>query len=158
MFPNNNILSKEEVRISGKRRPHELRIFSSDEIRSNEALAKLKRKPNHQMEVAKDPFQIPGPKLRVDPSAYPFILEGQLASPEKIQMIGGLSEVPKIEETVTISVDGEEIRTVQFCRVPKHGFLKIINWAEFDTVLILFDGKERYGRIMIKGSDNKEKI
>ena len=160
MPPDSDILSKGEVGgLSDRRMPYVHKKLSDDELRPSEALEKLKEeKPDRQMKAASDPLQLQKWKPPVDPSAYPFILEGQLASPGKIQMIGRLPKVPKIEQTVTIPDDGQESRTVQFCRVPKAGFLKILNWAEFDTVLILFDGKERYGRIMVKGSDNKEEL
>lgn len=155
MPPNNNAPSKENL--SGPERLlYEVGKLSADDLQPSKAPTKSK------MKIAKDTAQagnsIPGFKPPLDPSTFPFILEGQLASPEKIQMISRLSEVPKIEETVTIPVDGQEIRTVQFCRVPKCGFVRILNWAEFDTVLILFDGKERYARIMVEDSDMKGKI
>lgn len=144
----------EEVRNPCDRRmPNLLRKFSDLKLRPFEMLKE--DKTNLQMKAVCYPLRKPESKRPVDPSTYPFILEGELASPEKIQDIGRLPEVPKIEETVTITDDGQEIRTVQFCRVPKDGFLKIINRAEFDTVLILLDGVKRYGRIMVKGSDKE---
>lgn len=144
MLPNNYILSQEEVKNHLDRHmPNVLRKLSDYQLGSSKA---------------PKTFRTRELKRPVDPSTFPFILEGQLASPEKIQDLGRLSEVPKIEQTVTIPDDGQEIRNVRFCRVPKEGFLTIINRAEFDTVLILFDGRERYGRIMVKGSGNKEGI
>lgn len=157
MSPNNNALSKEELEnLSDRERmSYKLGKPSVDEPQSSKALTKLKMKI--ASDTAQAAYRTPGNEPPPDSATFPFILEGQLASPEEIQMIGRLSEVPKIEETVTIPVDGQEMRTVQFCRVPKSGFLKILNWAEFDTVLILFDGMERYGRVMVEDNDKNEK-
>lgn len=157
MSPNNNALSKKEIENQSEmdRISYEVGKLFDDELQSSKALTEFKMKIAR--ETAQTAYKIPGYNPPLDSSTFPFGLEGQLASPGKIQMISRLSEVPKIEETVTVAVNGEEIRTVQFCRVQKSGFLKILNWAEFDTVLILFDRRERYGRIMVEDSDKNEK-
>lgn len=81
----------------------------------------------------------------MQPRTHPIILAEPLGTPEKVQKMASLSHLPTIEETTTISAEGQGV--VQFCRVNDGGLLKIKGSTELEKTLVLFEGKKRYAYI-----------
>ncbi len=57
-----------------------------------------------------------------------ILLKPPLGTPEMIQQVAGLSEIPTAERTTTVPEHGNKEEIVSFCRVGDDGYCMICDW------------------------------
>ena len=83
------------------------------------------------------------------PRVHLILLKAPLGTPEMIQQVAGLSEIPTIERTTTFPEQGKREETVSFCRVDDDGYCKISDWMGrspdlFRTyIFVMFEGQRK---------------